>query len=79
MAKDSFEGHLAKLEEIAEKLEAGDMGLDEALKTYEQGLKAYRAAAAFLKKAEKKVKVLVDSASGEVTEEPFDDRASVSE
>ena len=78
MAKATFEDHLAKLEKIAERLESGDIGLDEALNAYEEGVKAYRAAVAFIKKAEKRVSILVESASGEMTEAPFDDEATAS-
>lgn len=37
--KDSFEVELGKLEEIRESLETRDMGLDEAIALYEEGMK----------------------------------------
>ena len=40
--KETFEEALSRLEETAEKLERGEMPLDEALKSYEEGVKAYR-------------------------------------
>ncbi|MDC6448166.1 exodeoxyribonuclease VII small subunit [Alphaproteobacteria bacterium] len=38
--KDSnFESNLKKLEQIVEKLESGEIGLEESVKLYEEGMK----------------------------------------
>ena len=55
--KESFETALARLEEIAEKLERGEMPIEEALKQYEEGVKAYRYCSALLAEIEKKIEV----------------------
>ncbi len=40
MSKEkSFEESLNELEQIASKLESGDLGLDEAIKEFENGIK----------------------------------------
>ena len=39
MAKEKFEDALEKLEDIVRKMEAGDIPLDEALKSFEEGIK----------------------------------------
>ncbi|MCX5848622.1 MAG: exodeoxyribonuclease VII small subunit, partial [Deltaproteobacteria bacterium] len=42
MAKEKFEDALEKLEDIVRKMEAGDVPLDEALKSFEEGIKLIR-------------------------------------
>jgi len=64
--KETFEGALARLEEIAEKLERGEMPLEEALRQYEEGVKAYRYCSALLKEVEKKIEVLTKGEAGEL-------------
>ena len=57
--KDSFETHLAQLEEIVEKLESGELELEGALKQYEDGVKRLRHCYELLEKAEQQVTKLV--------------------
>ncbi len=54
----SFEEALAELEEIVERLESGDLTLDESLKTFEQGVALTRQTQKALEAAEQKVQVL---------------------
>lgn len=61
MAKKSFEGSLTKLEEIVNKLESGESGLDESIKQFEEGIKLYKSCKDLLGEAEKKISVLTDS------------------
>ena len=56
--KESFEDALARLEEIARKLESGDLPLEEALKRYEDGVKAYNYCSRLLKEIEQKIEIL---------------------
>ena len=37
--KNNFESNLKKLEEIVDKLESGEVDLDESVKLYEEGMK----------------------------------------
>jgi exodeoxyribonuclease VII small subunit len=69
---DSFEKRLEQLETIVNELEEGTRGLDESLKLYEQGIKAYRACQKQLSDAETKIRVLVETMEGELREEPFE-------
>ena len=67
-----FEQALEKLEEIVEKLEAGDTGLDESLKQYEEGTKLLKFCTAKLDEVEKKIEILVKDKGGKVTgSKPF--------
>lgn len=67
----SFEESMARLEELCGELEEGDLSLDESLRRYEEGVGALRRCESFLKKAEQKVRVLLEKQDGELEEEPF--------
>ena len=56
--KKTFEEALERLEEIAARLERGEMPLDESLKQYEEGVGEYRYCSRLLKEVEKKIEVL---------------------
>ena len=64
MPQESFEELLARVERAAERLESGEIGLDEALRRYAEGVSELRKAAAVLREAEARVKVLVESDEG---------------
>ena len=59
MAKEKFEDALEKLEDIVKKMEAGDLPLDEALKSFEEGIKLIRFCQAKLDEAERRVEMLL--------------------
>ena len=64
MAKIKFEDALKGLEDIIERLERGDLSLDETLAEYENGIKLYKQCIALLDGAEKKIQVLVKDENG---------------
>lgn len=65
-----FEEALSELEGLVERLERGDLPLDEALKTFERGVELTRHCQASLKSAQQKVEILLKR--GNSTEiEPF--------
>ena len=69
----SFEKKLTRLEEIVQKMEGGEMSLDESLKLFEEGVKLSRDCNKELSEAEQKVKKLVGvDANGEPVLEDFD-------
>ncbi len=55
-----FEKKLTRLEEIVEKMESGDLALDDSLKLFEEGVKLSRECNQQLDRAEQKVKILLD-------------------
>jgi exodeoxyribonuclease VII small subunit len=57
----SFEAALAELESLVEKMETGDLSLEESLAAFERGVKLTRHCQSALERAELKVKVLTDS------------------
>ena len=67
-----FEKALERLEKIVEELEAGNIGLEDALKKYEEGVKLSRICQKKLSQAEKKIEILTRSTEGTLQKEPFD-------
>ena len=59
MAKEKFEDALEKLEDIVSKMEAGDIPLDEALKSFEEGIRLIRFCSAKLEETERRVELLL--------------------
>lgn len=55
-----FEESVKELEKIVERLEKGDVGLDESLDLFEKGIKLSKECSDMLDKAEKKVSVLLN-------------------
>lgn len=72
MAKVKFEDAVRGLEEIVERLEKGDLSLDETLSEYENGIKLYKQCVALLENAEKKIQILVKSENGVLRARDFD-------
>lgn len=66
-----FEKRLGRLEEIVNKMEGGDLALDESLKLFEEGVKLSRECHSQLEQAEQKVKLLmkVDDSGLAITED----------
>ena len=54
-----FEKKLGRLEEIVQKMEKGDLALEESLKLFEEGVKLSRECHQRLNEAESKVKLLM--------------------
>lgn len=69
--KINFEESIEKLEEIASKLEGGEISLDESLKLFEEGIKMLKACNAAIDNAEQKVNVLLSKGGDEMQEEAF--------
>ncbi len=65
-----FEQALQELEALVERLEQGDLSLEESLKLFERGMALTRACQKTLKEAEQKVEILTIR-RGHETVEPF--------
>ncbi len=65
-----FERALAELEGLVERLERGDLPLEDALKTFERGVELTRHCQSSLKAAQQKVEILLKRGSGAEIE-PF--------
>ena len=61
LADVPFEDALAELESLVEKMETGDLSLEDSLAAFERGVKLTRHCQSALQAAELKVKVLTES------------------
>ena len=66
-----FDVGLEKLEEIVERLDTGELNLEESLSTFEEGMKLIKALTKKLEEAEKRVDILKETGDGEVKIEEF--------
>ena len=70
MKEIKFEDAIKKLEEIAKELESGELGLDESVSKFEEGMQLSKNCTKMLSEAEKKINLLIDN-NGEIEEENF--------
>jgi len=61
----TFEAALKQLEDIVQRLERGELPLEESLKLYEEGIRLSRLCHTKLEEAERRIEVLVKDAKGE--------------
>ena len=72
MAELPFEKAFARLEEILEKMNSGEVPLDDAIKIYEEADKLIKQCNKRLTSAEQKIEKLVKSRDGELHTEEFE-------
>ena len=65
-----FEQALDELERLVERLERGDLPLEDALRTFERGVELTRHCQSALKAAQQRVEILLKR-NGQATAEPF--------
>lgn len=79
--KINFEKNFQRLEEILEKMNSGEVGLDDSLRLYEEANKLIITCGQRLNDAEQKIEVLIKSRNGKLSlddenkpqTEPFND------
>lgn len=71
-ATPDFEAALAELEAIVQRLEQGEIPLEESLRQYERGVALTRSCQQALQQAEEKIRVLAKGAGGELVERDFE-------
>src|ERR1035441_1450700 len=64
LAMAGFEKQLAQLETVVERLEKGDLTLDESVRLFEEGMKLSNACKEELEQAEGRIQVLVETKGG---------------
>ena len=67
-----FEDALSKLESIVEKLENGELSLEESLAAFEEGIRLSRLCSKQLDEAERKIEILIKGEKGELQAEDFE-------
>jgi exodeoxyribonuclease VII small subunit len=69
--KENFEDALKRLEEIVRELEKGEIGIEEALKLFEEGTSLSKICASKLSNVEKRVEILKKGEKGNEVLELF--------
>ena len=69
---ESFEDALKRLEEIVQRMESGDLALEDSLGLFEEGVRLTRVCSQRLDEAEKKIELLTQDDKGGVKTEPVD-------
>lgn len=67
----TFEGAIARLEEIVRALEKGSEALDSSLELFEEGIALVKFCNSKLDSAEQKIKILVGAPDGSLEEKDF--------
>lgn len=68
----NFEEALTRLEGEVKKLEGGNMSLDESIASFEEAVKLVRVCNEKLENAQRRVRILTETANGEITDMPFE-------
>jgi exodeoxyribonuclease VII small subunit len=66
--KPGFEAQLAELEAVVERLERGELTLEESVRLFEEGVRLSNACKGELEAAEGRIQVLLEPDSGRVEE-----------
>ena len=67
----NFEEAFSSLENIVEKMESGELSLDESLAAFEEAIKLVKFCNSELEQAEQKVRVLTEGSDGVISDKPF--------
>lgn len=70
-AAPDFEHSLAELQALVERLESGELSLEDSLTAFEQGIGLTRECQSALAQAEQKVQILLER-DGELQQAPFE-------
>lgn len=69
--KKSFEQAVNELENIVEKLERGELSLDESIGMFQRGIELSRYCSKTLDEIEKKITILIEDEQGCIKEQTF--------
>ena len=72
----SFDDGLDRLETLVQKLESGHLGLEDALREFEEGVNLSKALQQQLAEAQRRVEVLKQGLGGEYCKEPLEGEPS---
>lgn len=73
--RPSFETTLRELETLVDRLEGGELALEDSLSLFERGMKLAGHGNEILDAAEKRVEILLRNRQGELEPAPFDEGA----
>ncbi|HUG02979.1 MAG TPA: exodeoxyribonuclease VII small subunit [Steroidobacteraceae bacterium] len=70
-ATPDFEAALAELEQIVQRLEQGELSLEESLRQFERGVELTRSCQKVLRQAEQKIQILSRKGDGDAALQDF--------
>ena len=70
--KKNFEERIVEIDDIIEKLENGELSLDDSIKEYEKAIKLIKESEKLLEAAEGKVMIVLEKNSEEIELEEFE-------
>jgi len=79
MTEKKFEEAMERLENIVEKLESGELSLEESLNIFEEGMNLVNFCSRKLEEAEQKVTMLMKDQDGKYSRQPFEAKEKESE
>lgn len=68
-----FEEAMARLEAVVDRLESGELPLEESLRLFEEGVHLTKVCSHRLEEAERRITILLKNERGEMQEAPFDE------
>ena len=71
--KKKFEDAISELETIVDKLEKGELSLDESIEYFQKGIELSKYCSKKLDEVEKKISILTENEQGELKEEVIED------
>ena len=70
-SSNSYEAAIEELEGIIEKMEKGEMTLDESVKYFQRGIELSKFCSKKLDEVERKITILLEKSDGEIEEKDF--------
>ena len=67
----SYEESILDLEKIVQRLESGELPLDESVQEFQKGIEISRHCSKRLDEIQKKISVLIENENGDLIEKPF--------
>ena len=71
MEKINFEESMKELQDVVNKLEKGNLTLDESIEEFQKGIKLSKLCSKKLDDIEKKITILMEEQDGEIKEQVF--------
>lgn len=71
MKKINFEDTMKELQDVVDKLEKGNLTLDDSLDEFQKGIRLSKLCSKKLDDIEKKITILVEKQNGEIEEQVF--------
>ena len=68
-----FEEALTRLEAVVNRLESGELPLEESLRLFEEGVHLTKVCTHRLEEAERRITILLKNERGEIAETPFEE------